>query len=57
MVEDINLDEQFQVTVVIDKQPPFWKDFKNVLWRMGNEFSLKTLITDPCIEKEAGKLD
>ena len=31
IIEGMPLDEQFQIVVIIDKLPPGWKDFKNLL--------------------------
>ncbi|CAL2270360.1 unnamed protein product [Prunus armeniaca] len=53
----MNLDEQFQVGVIIDKLPPSWKDFKNALRHKTKEFSLESLITHLRIEEEARKHD
>ncbi|RZB51885.1 Retrovirus-related Pol polyprotein from transposon TNT 1-94, partial [Glycine soja] len=39
--EGMTLDEQFQVAVIIDKLPPGWKDFKNLLRHKTKEFSLE----------------
>ena len=43
--EGMNLDEQFQVVVIINKLPLSWKDFKNSLRHKTKEFSLNSLIT------------
>lgn len=55
--EGMLLDEQFQIAVIIDKLPPAWKDFKNVLRHKTKEFSLESLITRLRIEEEARKQD
>ncbi|KAK4849057.1 hypothetical protein QYF36_020318 [Acer negundo] len=53
--ESINLDDQFQVAVIIDKLPASWKDFKNQLRHKTKEFSLESLITCLRIKEEARK--
>ncbi|CAL8117236.1 unnamed protein product [Prunus armeniaca] len=57
IIEGMNLDEQFQVAVIIDKLPPSWKDFKNAQLHKTKEFSLESLITLLRIEEEAKKHD
>ncbi|XP_058775316.1 uncharacterized protein LOC131649576 [Vicia villosa] len=51
------LNEQFQITVIIDKLPPGWKDLKNVLLHKTKEFSIESLITRLRIEEEARRQD
>ncbi|XP_019414571.1 PREDICTED: uncharacterized protein LOC109326335 [Lupinus angustifolius] len=55
--ESMPLDKQFQVAVIIDKLPPGWKDFKNLVKHKTEEFSLESLITHLCIKKEARRQD
>ncbi|KAA0045076.1 uncharacterized protein E5676_scaffold78209G00420 [Cucumis melo var. makuwa] len=55
--EGMPLDDQFQVTVIIDKLPPLCKDFKDTLRHKTKEFSLESLITRLRIEEEAKKHD
>ncbi|ONH94399.1 hypothetical protein PRUPE_7G014200 [Prunus persica] len=57
IIEGMNLDEQFQVAIIIHKLPPSWKDFKNALRHKTKEFSLESLITRLHIEEEARKHD
>ncbi|RZB91539.1 Retrovirus-related Pol polyprotein from transposon TNT 1-94 [Glycine soja] len=55
--EGMALDEQFQVVVIIDKLPPGWKDFKNLLRHKTKEFPLESLLTRLHIEEEAHRQD
>jgi len=57
ITEGMRLNEKFQVVVIIDKLPPSWKDFKNLLRHNTKEFSLESLITHLRIEEEARKED
>ena len=50
IIEGMPLDEQFQIAVIIDKLPPGWKDFKNLLRHKTKEFSIESLITHLQIE-------
>ncbi|TYJ96332.1 uncharacterized protein E5676_scaffold1970G00390 [Cucumis melo var. makuwa] len=54
--EGMPLDEQFQVTVITDKLPPLWKDFKNTLRNKTKEFSLESQITRLRIEEEVASM-
>ncbi|CAJ2644652.1 unnamed protein product [Trifolium pratense] len=53
ITEGMPLDEQFQIAVIIDKLPPSWKDFKNILRHKTKEFSIESLITRLRIEEES----
>ncbi|KAM7507327.1 hypothetical protein LguiA_017780 [Lonicera macranthoides] len=55
--QGMQLDEQFQVAVIIDKLPLGWKEFKNTLRHKSKEFSLESLITKLRIEEEHRKQD
>ncbi|CAJ2660435.1 unnamed protein product [Trifolium pratense] len=57
ITEDMPLHEQFQISVIIDKLPPSWKDFKNQLRHKTKEFSIEGLITRLRIEEESRKQD
>ena len=48
--EGMMLSETFQVTVVIEKLPPTWIDFKNYLKHKRKEMSIEDLIIRLCIE-------
>lgn len=52
----MNLDEQFQVDVIIDKLPLCWNEFKD-LWHKTKELSLESLITRLHIKEESKKQD
>jgi hypothetical protein len=51
------LNEQFQIVVIIDKLPPGWKDFNNLLQHKTKEFSIESLITRLRIEEDARRQD
>ncbi|KAA0056529.1 uncharacterized protein E5676_scaffold106G00280 [Cucumis melo var. makuwa] len=55
--EGMPLDDQFQVTVIIAKLPPLWKNFTNTLRHITKEFSLEILITRLRINEEVSKHD
>ncbi|CAJ2666075.1 unnamed protein product [Trifolium pratense] len=57
ITEGMPLHEQFQISVIIDKLPPSWKDFKNQLRHKTKEFSIEGLITRLRIEEESWKQD
>ena len=46
------LSETFQVTTIIEKLPPTWKDFKNYLKHKRKEMSIEYLVIRLCIEKD-----
>lgn len=53
--EGIPLDEQFQVAAMIDKLPPSWKDFKNILLHKSKDLTMENLITRLRVEEESMK--
>ena len=53
----MQIDEQFQVAVLIDKLPTSWNDFKKELRYKTKEFSMESLITKIRVEGEARKQD
>ena len=53
----MQIDEQFQVAVLIDKLPTSWNDFKKELRHKTKEFSMESLITKIKVEEEARKQD
>ncbi|PNX68547.1 hypothetical protein L195_g056228, partial [Trifolium pratense] len=57
ITEGMPLDEQFQISVIIDKLPLGWKDFKNQLRHKTKEFFIESLITRLHIEEEFRKQD
>nr|GEW07721.1 zinc finger, CCHC-type [Tanacetum cinerariifolium] len=47
----MNMDETIQVSCIIDKLPPFWKDFKHTLKYLKEELTLVELGSHLCIKK------
>lgn len=45
------MNEAFQVTAIIEKLPPLWKDFRNYLKQKMKEITVEDLIVRFCIEK------
>ncbi|XXG55184.1 hypothetical protein AAC387_Pa03g2908 [Persea americana] len=50
--EGMSLSESFQVTAIIEKLPPLWKDFKNYLKHKRKEMKLEDLIVKLRIEED-----
>ena len=46
------LPETFQVTTIVEKLPPTWRDFKNYLKHKCNELKLEDLIVRLRIEED-----
>ncbi|KAK2975529.1 hypothetical protein RJ640_000979 [Escallonia rubra] len=55
--EGIKVDEQMQVTAIIDKLPNSWKEFQKSLRHKQSELSIVNLMARHQIEKEARKQD
>ncbi|XP_073132675.1 uncharacterized protein [Henckelia pumila] len=52
LAEGMEVNETFQVTSIIEKLPPSWKDFKNYLKHKRKEVKLEDLIVRLCIEED-----
>ncbi|GJT16726.1 zinc finger, CCHC-type containing protein [Tanacetum coccineum] len=47
----MNMDESIQVSCIIDKLPPSWKDLKHTLKHLKGELTLVDLVSHLCIEE------
>ncbi|XP_022870066.1 uncharacterized protein LOC111389376 [Olea europaea var. sylvestris] len=56
-VEKMELSESFQVTAIIEKLPPMWRDFKNYLKHKRKEMNLEELIVRLRIEEDNRKTE
>ena len=50
--ERMSLSESFQVSAIIEKSPPAWRDFKNYLKHKRKEIKLEELIVRLRIEED-----
>ena len=50
--EGMSLSESFQVTTIIEKLPPLWKEFKNYLKHKRKKMRLEDLIVRLRIEED-----
>ncbi|KAL2465577.1 zinc knuckle (CCHC-type) family protein [Abeliophyllum distichum] len=55
--ERLTVSESFQVTAVIEKLPPLWRDFKNYLKHKRKEMNLEELIVRLRIEEDTKKFE
>ena len=55
--EGMQIDDQFQVAVLIDKLPTSWNDVKKELYHKTKEFLMESPITKIRVEEEARKQD
>lgn len=56
-VETMSLSKSFQVTAIIQKLPPMWKDFKNYFKYKRREMNIEELIVRLRIEEDNRNLD
>ncbi|GJS46298.1 zinc finger, CCHC-type containing protein [Tanacetum coccineum] len=53
----MNMDKSIQVSCIIDKLPPLWKDFKHTLKYLKEKLTLVELDSHLCIKKSLGAQD